>query len=32
LVSGPEPRQHYEGDTLVIPVLEEIRKKRAVLE
>jgi stress response protein YsnF len=24
LVSGPEPMQHYEGDTLVIPVLEEV--------
>lgn len=24
LVSGPEPRQHYEGETLVIPVLEEV--------
>jgi uncharacterized protein (TIGR02271 family) len=24
LVSGPEPTQHYEGDTLVIPVLEEV--------
>jgi len=24
LVNGPEPTQHYEGDTLVIPVLEEV--------
>jgi len=24
LVSGPEPKQRYEGDTLVIPVLEEV--------
>lgn len=24
IVSGPEPKQHYEGETLVIPVLEEV--------
>jgi stress response protein YsnF len=24
LINGPEPKQHYEGDTLVIPVLEEV--------
>jgi stress response protein YsnF len=23
-VEGPAPTQHYEGDTLVIPVLEEV--------
>jgi uncharacterized protein (TIGR02271 family) len=24
LVTGPEPTQHYEGETLVVPVLEEV--------
>jgi uncharacterized protein (TIGR02271 family) len=24
LVTGPEPTQHLEGDTLIIPVLEEV--------
>lgn len=24
IVSGPEPLQHYEGETLVVPVLEEV--------
>ncbi|MDP2274291.1 MAG: DUF2382 domain-containing protein [Archangium sp.] len=24
IVSGPEPQQHYEGETLVVPVLEEV--------
>lgn len=24
IVSGPEPIQHYDGETLVVPVLEEV--------
>lgn len=24
IISGPEPKQHYEGQTLVVPVLEEV--------
>jgi uncharacterized protein (TIGR02271 family) len=24
IVTGPEPTQHYEGETLVVPVLEEV--------
>ena len=24
IIAGPEPQQHYEGETLVVPVLEEV--------